>query len=101
VSAVPPGDRDITERAEAALAAAAPIEAPLVRELLAELRAARALSDERWLAISKLAPAAKTQRGRAHDLARLALEAATALRALDPDLATRLDTAARATLPQP
>ena len=92
-------DVDIARRAEAALASDAPVEPQLVRELLSELAAQRALADERWQAIAKLAPAAKRHRAQLQDLARLALEATTALTANEPALAARLAEAARAALP--
>lgn len=66
-------------RVRAAVAAGAPVEPADAAAVLAALDAARAESAARWDAIGRLAPAAKAQRGKARDLARLLTEARAAL----------------------
>lgn len=84
--------------ARAAIAAGQPVAADVVAELLRALAEARALADERWQAIGKLAPAAKARRDQARTLGVLAAEAATALDATAPELAAQLRAAAAAAL---
>ncbi len=79
---------DAEARVRTALAAGAAPTPADVGEVLALLDGARAESAARWEAIGRLAPAAKAQRGRAQDAARLLDELAAAL-------ATPLDDAAR------
>ncbi|MBL8622634.1 MAG: hypothetical protein JNK64_15070 [Myxococcales bacterium] len=75
-------------RVRAALGAGAAPPPDDVAAVLALLDAARAESAQRWEAIGRLAPAAKAQRGRAQDAARLLDE-------LKAALAAPLDDAAR------
>ena len=90
------GDAEATARA--AVAADQSVAADVIAALLRALDEARALADERWQAIGKLAPAAKARRDQARTLGALAREAATALDATTPELATRLRAAADAAL---
>ncbi|MBK9037527.1 MAG: hypothetical protein IPL61_40830 [Myxococcales bacterium] len=79
---------DAEARVRAALAAGSPPAADDLAAVVGALDAARAESTARWEAIGRLAPAAKAQRGRAQDAARLLAELAAAL-------AEPLDDAAR------
>ena len=82
------GDAAAEARVRAAVAAGAPPALADVATVLARLDLARAEAAARWEAIGRLAPAAKAQRGRAQDLARLVAELRAAL-------AEPLDDAAR------
>ncbi|MEZ4402896.1 MAG: hypothetical protein R3B06_22940 [Kofleriaceae bacterium] len=79
---------DAEARVRAAIAAGAAPAGPDVVEVLAQLDDARAEAAARWEAIGRLAPAAKANRDRAQDAARL-------LDALAAALAEPLDDAAR------
>lgn len=79
---------DAEARVRAAVARGAAPASADAAEVLAALDLARAESAARWDAIGRLAPAAKAQRGRAEDAARLLAELRVAL-------AQPLDDAAR------